>query len=70
MHCFFGLGPSKWLISLGLLGFSNFIWALERLQQSAGVELMLNLNPEVLNLVQSCQGMYQRMELRVCAIFP
>ena len=31
---------------------------------------MLKLNREVLNLVQSCQGMYQRMELRVSPIFP
>ena len=69
MHCFGGLGPSKWLLSWGLLGFSNFIWALERVQQSAGVEHMLKLNREVLNLVQSCQGMYQRMELRVCAMY-
>ena len=31
---------------------------------------MLKLKREVLNLVQSCQGMYQRMELRVSPIFP
>jgi len=31
---------------------------------------MLKLNQEVLNIVQSCQGMYQRMQLHVSPIFP
>ena len=70
MHCFGGLGPSKQLLSWGLLGHFIFIWALGWVQQSAGVELLLKLNREVLNLVRSCQGMYQRMELRVCAMCP
>ena len=70
MHCFGGLGVSKWLLSWGLLGSFIFIWALGWVQQSDGVQHMLNLNREVLNLVQSCQGMLQKMELRVSPIFP
>jgi hypothetical protein len=38
MHWFGGLGPSKWLLSWGLLGSFVFIWALGWVQQSTGVE--------------------------------
>jgi hypothetical protein len=65
MHCFCGLGASKWIFSCGLLGSIVFFGALGWAQQSAGVPLMLKLNREGPNLVQSCQGMYQRMELCV-----
>ena len=65
MRCFGGLGASKWLLSWALLGSSIFLGALGWAQQSDGVQLMLILNREGPNLVQSCQGMYQKMELRV-----
>jgi hypothetical protein len=53
------------MILLRLCEFSGNVQVLGGPPKSDEAQQMLKLNREVLNLVQSCQGMYQRMELGV-----
>ena len=57
--CFFcELGVSKWIILLGLCEFVENFPVLGQAPISDEVQQLLKVSHGVLNLVQSCQGLY------------
>ena len=68
MYFFCELGVSKWINSLGLCGCAAKFRVLGQAPISDEVQWLLKLNPGVLILVRSCQGMYQRVEVYVLIV--
>ena len=68
MYFFCELSVSKWINSLGLCGFAAKFPVLGQGPISDEVQWLLKLNPGVLILVRSCQGMYQRVEVYVLIV--
>ena len=68
MWFFRGFGVSNWVISLGLCRFAVCFPVLGQAPTSVDVQELLKLDREAQILVQSCQWMYQRVEVYVLIV--